>query len=280
MPTGTTNLPTGSTELSTDPYALAGRAAGALRRRFDLDRVDVAFVLGSGWSAAADDLGEPVGSCRLAELPGFAEPTVAGHGGELRVVRTAGGKLAAVLTGRTHLYEGRGVAQVVHGVRTAAAAGASTVVLTNGCGGLDRSWGPGTPVLIRDHINLTGATPLMGATFLDMTDAYAARLRDLARSVDPGLPEGVYVQFSGPSYETPAEVRMAGVLGGDLVGMSTTLETIAAREAGLEVLGISLVTNLAAGISPTPLNHAEVLSAGREAVPKLRRLVAGMAAAL
>jgi purine-nucleoside phosphorylase len=266
--------------MSTDPYALAQEAAAALRDRFSLDGIDLALVLGSGWSAAADDLGEPIGSCPLAELPGFSAPTVVGHGGELRVVRTAAGKVAAVLTGRTHFYEGKGVPQVVHGVRTVAAAGARTLVLTNGCGGLNRDWAPGTPVLISDHINLTGATPLVGATFVDMTDAYAPRLREVARTVDPDLPEGVYVQFHGPNFETPAEVRMAGVLGGDLVGMSTALETIAAREAGLEVLGISLVTNLAAGISPTPLHHEEVLEAGREAAPQLRTLLAGLAAAL
>jgi purine-nucleoside phosphorylase len=266
--------------MSTDPYALAQEAAAALRDRFSLDGIDLALVLGSGWSAAADDLGEPIGSCPLAELPGFAAPTVVGHGGELRVVRTAAGKVAAVLTGRTHFYEGKGVPQVVHGVRTAAAAGASVLVLTNGCGGLNRDWAPGTPVLISDHINLTGATPLVGPTFIDMTDAYAPRLRAVARTVDADLPEGVYVQFHGPNFETPAEVRMAGVLGGDLVGMSTALETIAAREAGLEVLGISLVTNLAAGISPTPLHHEEVLEAGRAAAPQLRTLLAGLAAAL
>ncbi len=262
------------------PYTVAADAAAALLTRFGLSRIDTAFVLGSGWSAAADDLGEPVGDCELAELPGFSRPVVLGHGGRLRIVRTAGGKIAAVFTGRTHLYEGRGVAPVVHGVRTAAAAGARTIVLTNGCGGLNTDRGPGTAVLIRDHINLTAVTPLVGATFIDMTEAYSARLRDLAREVQPSLPEGVYVQFRGPSFETPAEVTMAGILGGDLVGMSTTLETIAAREAGLEVLGISLVTNLAAGISPTPLHHEEVLEAGAEAAPRLRVLLAGISAAL
>ncbi len=266
--------------MPSDPYALAEEAAAALRDRFSLGSIDLALVLGSGWSAAADDLGEVTGSCQLAELPGFAQPTVTGHGGELRIVRTAAGRTAALFTGRTHFYEGRGVGPVVHGVRTAAAAGARTLVLTNGCGGLNRDWAPGTPVLIRDHLNLTAATPLVGARFVDLTDAYASRLRDLARTVDPDLPDGVYAQFSGPSYETPAEVAMAGVLGADLVGMSTALETIAAREAGLEVLGISLVTNLAAGISPTPLHHAEVLEAGRAAVPNLRRLLAGLAAVL
>jgi purine-nucleoside phosphorylase len=201
---------------------------------------------------------------------------VVGHGGQLVLIRTGTGHTAALFTGRTHFYEGRGVAPVVHGVRTAAAAGARVVVLTNGCGGLNPAWGPGTPVLIRDHINLTSATPLEGATFIDMTDAYAPRLRDLAREVDPTLDEGVYVQFRGPQYETPAEVMMAKAIGGDLVGMSTTLETIAAREAGLEVLGISLVTNPAAGISPTPLDHTEVLAAGKAAGPRLRGLLAGL----
>jgi purine-nucleoside phosphorylase len=165
-------------------------------------------------------------------------------------------------------------------VRAAITASATVIVLTNGCGCLKPEWPPGSTVLLRDYINLTGESPLWGARFIDMSTPYSTRLRDLARAVDPGLPEGVYVQFRGPQFETPAEVRMAGVLGGDLVGMSTTLETIAARELGAEVLGISLVTNLAAGISPTPLSHEEVLEAGREAAPRLQRLLAGIAAAL
>lgn len=259
-----------------DPVAAAATAATALRARFGIAGIDLALVLGSGWADAAADLGEPLGECPLAELPGFAQPVVAGHGGELRLVRTPTGRLAALVNGRTHYYEGHGVAAVVHGVRTVAAAGASTVVLTNACGGMSPEWGPGTPVLLRDHINLTGATPLVGPRFVDLTEAYSARLREVAHQVDPNLPEGVYVQFSGPAYETPAEVRMAKVLGGDLVGMSTALETIAAREAGLDVLGISLVTNLAAGISPTPLDHAEVIAAGQAAAPRLRDLLAGL----
>ena len=262
-----------------DPKTTAAHAAQTMLERLGLTRIDLAMVLGSGWSAAADDLGETMGELALADLPGFSAPAVEGHGGALRAVRTPAGKIAGIFTGRTHVYEGRGVDAVVHGVRTAAA-GAEVIVLTNGCGGLNRDWAPGTPVLIKDHINLTGASPLRGATFIDLTEAYSARLRDLAREVDPGLPEGVYVQFRGPAYETPAEVRMAGVLGGDLVGMSTTLETMAAREAGLGVLGISLVTNLAAGISPTPLSHAEVIEAGLHAGPKLRSLLAGLAARL
>jgi purine-nucleoside phosphorylase len=266
--------------LPSDPYALAKIAASALLERFDIPQLDVAFVLGSGWSAAADDLGQPLGSCELAELPGFAKPTVIGHGGALRLTSTPSRKIAAIFTGRTHLYEGHGVDQVVHGVRTAICAGANVIVLTNGCGGLNPEWVPGTTVLIRDYINLTGSSPLIGARFIDMSLPYSTRLRNLARSVDPDLPEGVYVQFRGPQFESPAEVRMAGTLGGDLVGMSTTLETIAARELGAEVLGISLVTNLAAGISAEPLSHEDVLLAGREAAPRLRQLLKGIAAAL
>jgi purine-nucleoside phosphorylase len=267
-------------DLPSDPYALAEVAASAILERFKITQLEIAFVLGSGWSAATDDLGQPIGSCELAELPGFARPTVIGHGGALRIVSTVTGRTAAIFTGRTHLYEGQGANQVAHGVRAAVCAGARIIVLTNGAGGLNREWAPGTTVLIRDYINLTGTSPLAGARFIDMSMPYSARLRDLARSVDSGLPEGVYVQFRGPQFETPAEVRMAGVLGGDLVGMSTTLETIAACELGAEVLGISLVTNLAAGISSEPLSHDEVLAAGREAAPRLRRLLGGLAAAL
>ena len=196
---------------------------------------------------------------------------MAGHQGVIRSVRIGDTDRRALVFGtRTHYYEGKGVRAVVHGVRTAAKAGCSTVVLTNGCGGLNPAWSPGTPVLIRDHLNLTATSPLEGATFVDLTDLYSSRLRALCREVEPDLDEGVYVQFPGPHYETPAEVQMAKVLGGDLVGMSTTLEAIAARHAGLEVLGVSLVTNLAAGISDQPLDHAEVLEAGRAAAAALR----------
>lgn len=266
-----------------DPQDAARTAADALRDRFgsgtaaDDQIADLAFVLGSGWSAAAEDIGETLAECRLGDLPGFSAPVVAGHGGKLLLVRTPAGKRALIFTGRTHYYEGRGPEAVVHGVRTAAAAGVNTLVLTNGCGGINPDWAAGTPVLISDHINMTAATPLRGGTFIDLSEAYSARLRDLARQVVPELPEGVYLQFPGPQYETPAEVRMAQTLGADLVGMSTTLETIAAREAGLEVLGISLVTNQAAGISPTPLSHEEVTAAGRDAAPRLRSLMSNLA---
>jgi purine-nucleoside phosphorylase len=165
---------------------------------------------------------------------------------------------------------------VVHGVRTASAAGCRTAVLTNGCGGLQEHWVPGTPVLIRDHVNLTATSPLEGATFVDLTDLYSARLRALCHEVEPALEEGVYVQFPGPHYETPAEIAMVRAIGGDLVGMSTTLEAIAAREAGMEVLGISLVTNLAAGITGEPLNHAEVLEAGRASAARMGELLSAV----
>lgn len=262
--------------MTEDHLLLARAAAEHAASALSVPTIDIALVLGSGWSSGADELGETIGELELADVPGFSKPVVTGHGGRLLVVRTPSGKVAAVFTGRTHYYEGRGADPVAHGVRTAAAWGARTLVLTNGCGGLNPEWAPGTPVLISDHINLTGDTPLHGATFVDLTEAYSRRLRDLARTVDPDLPEGVYVQFRGPQYETPAEVRMAGILGGDLVGMSTTLETIAAREAGLEVLGISLVTNAAAGMGESDLNHAEVLETGREAGPRLAALLAGI----
>lgn len=266
--------------MSDDPTKLTHQAVEFLSSRFGMDHIDLALVLGSGWSTGADQLGEGLGEITLDAVPGFTAPVVKGHGGVLRLIRTAGGRIAAVLRGRTHYYEGRGVNPVVHGVRTVAAWGATTLVLTNGCGGLNPAWAPGSVVLIRDHINLTGATPLRGAIFTDMTEAYSGRLRDLARTVDPALPEGVYVQFRGPQYETPAEVRMAGLLGGDLVGMSTALETIAAREAGLEVLGLSLVTNAAAGLADSGLDHTEVLQAGRDAGPRLASLLAGIVGVL
>ena len=168
--------------------------------------------------------------------------------------------------------------RVAHGVRTAAATGAKTMILTNGAGGIKETWSPGTPVLISDHINLTADSPLEGATFIDLTDLYSKRLRELARTVDASLDEGVYVQFRGPHYETPAEVQMAKTIGGHLVGMSTALEAIAAREAGMEILGFSLMTNLAAGIQTTPLNHEEVLQAGRDAEARISALLAAIIA--
>jgi purine-nucleoside phosphorylase len=258
-----------------EPRSAAAAAADRVRELTAVDRHDVALVLGSGWAGALDLLGETLAELPQTDVPGFPPPGVQGHVGVIRSVRIGDTDRRALFFGtRTHLYEGKGVRQVVHAVRTAAAAGCRAIVLTNGCGGLRQEWGPGTPVLISDHINLTATSPLEGATFVDLTDLYAKRLRAVARQVDPSLPEGVYVQFPGPHYETPAEVQMAKRLGGDLVGMSTGLEAIAAREAGMEVLGISLVTNLAAGISPIPLSHAEVVEAGAKAASRIGRLLA------
>ncbi|RKS71519.1 purine-nucleoside phosphorylase [Motilibacter peucedani] len=266
-----------------DPYAAASAAAERLREITGVQTHDVALVLGSGWVPAVDGLvagdDELVADLAVTDLPGFAPPAVAGHAGRVRSLRVGSTHVLAFL-GRTHLYEGRGVDAVVHGVRTATAAGARTVVLTNGCGGLRPEYSAGQPVLIRDHINLTATSPLKGARFVDLTDLYSTRLRELAKGLDPSLEEGVYVQLPGPHYETPAEIGMVRAIGGDLVGMSTTLEAIAAREAGAEVLGISLVTNLAAGMTGEPLDHAEVLAAGNEAAGRMGGLLGALVAAL
>ena len=263
----------------TDPFELAATAAARLAELTGRDTHDVALVLGSGWSAATDSLGTDAVRIDATQVPGFRPPAVVGHAGvitSLRVARADGRELTALVLPRTHFYEGHGPRAVAHGVRTAAAAGCRTIVLTNGCGGLDPAVPAGSPVLISDHLNLTGASPLEGATFVDMTDLYSVRLRGLARTIDPDLPEGVYAQFRGPQYETPAEVRMAGAMGADLVGMSTALEAVAARHVGMEVLGFSLVTNLAAGVSDQPLSHEEVLTAGRDAADRCSRLLAGV----
>ena len=258
-----------------DPMGLPRLAAQVIAERTGRSRHDVALVLGSGWGAAADLIGTTTTTIPAAELPGFHAPSVPGHNPTVRSVTVAdSGAAALVLGARTHLYEGRGVAAVAHPVRTAAAAGCRTLVLTNGCGGINPAWSPGTPVLIADHLNLTGSSPLQGADFVDLTQAWSPRLRELARTVDPSLPEGVYAQLPGPHFETPAEIRMLGGFGADLVGMSTVLEAIAARALGLEVLGFSLVTNYAAGLSGSLLAHDDVLRAGAEAGPRISRLLA------
>ena len=248
-------------------------AADAIRERTDGAQHEIAVVLGSGWSGAADALGPTICEMAVTDLPGFAKPTAEGHGGTVRSV-ACGDRRVLVFVGRTHLYEGYGVESVAHPVRTAAAAGVSTIVLTNGAGGINASYAPGTPVLISDHINLTATSPLTGANFVDLTDLYSARLREIARQVDPTLIEGVFVQVSGPHYETPAEIRYLRAIGGDLVAMSTALEAIAAREAGLEVLGISLVTDHAAGIAGAPISHADVLAVGEAAAGRIGELLA------
>jgi purine-nucleoside phosphorylase len=255
----------------------AQEAAATLARLTGVPRHEVALVLGSGWRPAADALsadgvGETVAEIDTTDLPGFSAAAVEGHSGKIRSIR-AGDRSVLLFLSRTHYYEGKGVEAVVHPVRTAAAAGCRAIVLTNGCGGLNPAWAPGTPVLIRDHINLTARSPIEGAHFVDLTDLYSGRLRRMCRGVDPSLDEGVYVQFPGPHYETPAEIAMVRTLGGDLVGLSTVLEAIAAREGGAEVLGISLVTNLAAGMTGEPLNHEEVLHAGQAAAGRMGALL-------
>ena len=262
-----------------DPMAVAAAAAQVIAGRAATAHHDVALVLGSGWGTAGDLIGRTIATIANADVPGFAKTTVPGHAGLIRSVAITGTDRRALVFGaRTHYYEGHGIRPVVHAVRTAAAAGCKTIVLTNGCGGLNPAWTPGTPVLIRDHLNLTAASPIEGANFVDLTDLYSPRLRAIARLVDPGLQEGVYVQFRGPHYETPAEVQMAKILGGDLVGMSTTLEAIAARQCGLEILAISLVTNLAAGICGKPLSHTDVLDAGLAAADRCGHLLAAVVA--
>lgn len=257
----------------------AARAAESLAERAGVDRHDVAVVLGSGWGGAAEALGTPTAQIAMAEVPGFHPPSADGHRGKVVSV-AAGDRRVLVFVGRIHAYEGHDLAQVVHPVRTACAAGAGVVLLTNAAGGLRPEYRVGQPVLISDHLNLTARSPLVGPQFVDLVDAYSPRLRALARGIDPSLAEGVYAALPGPHYETPAEIRMLRTLGADLVGMSTVHETIAARAAGAEVLGVSLVTNLAAGMTGEPLRHDEVLAAGRDSARDLGDLLARIVAAL
>ncbi len=270
-----------------NPYQLANRAADELRYMSGVNAYDIAVVLGSGWREGAIALGEPTSEVETTALTGFVAPTVAGHNGQVLSV-TVGDLHVALVAGRVHLYEGNTVDQVVHPVRTVIAAGARKVILTNAAGSIDPAKGPGTVVVIRDHINLTATSPMEGASppegyasrFVDLTDLYSARLRGAARDAAPELSEGVYAGFRGPHYETPAEVAMARTMGATLVGMSTVLEAIAARHLGAEVLGLSLVSNLAAGVSSAPLNHLEVLEAGRSAASSLGTLLASLVPAL
>ncbi len=256
------------------PYETARTSAAAIAAHTGIATHDVAVILGSGWGPAVDAFGTANAELPYSDIAGFPATSVAGHAGRLRSVRVTPDRNALVFMGRTHYYEGHGTAAVVHNVRTAAACGAKAVILTNAAGGMNPEWRPGTPVLIADHINLTATSPIVGATFIDLTNAYSTRLRALCRSIDPALAEGVYAGLTGPHYETPAEIRYLRTIGADLVGMSTVLETIAAREAGLEVLGVSLVTNLAAGMTGEPLNHEEVLEAGRAATARMGTLLA------
>jgi purine-nucleoside phosphorylase len=256
---------------------VAHEAAAAIRDRTGVDEHDVAVVLGSGWAPAVEQLGDPVAVVPMAELPGFTPPTAAGHGGRVLSLRI-GDRRVLVLVGRIHAYEGHELRHVVHPVRAACAAGAQTLVLTNAAGGLREDYTVGQPVLVSDHLNLTGRSPLVGAQFVDLVDAYSPRLRAIAHEIDPSLAEGVYAGLPGPHYETPAEIRMLRTLGADMVGMSTVHETIAARAAGAQVLAVSLVTNLAAGMTGRPLSHDEVLEAGRQSAARMGALLGAVIA--
>jgi purine-nucleoside phosphorylase len=264
-----------------DQPARLAALADAVRARTDLVP-EVGIVLGSGLGGLADQLDDAV-AIPFAELPGWPAATAPGHAGRL-LLGHLGGRPVVMLQGRFHLYEGNDPGLVVQPVLLFKALGARVVVLTNAAGGLDPSFGPGTLMVMRDHLNLTGKNPLIGPNagglgerFPDLTEAWSRRLRGRLHAAGEAegvtLAEGVYVGLVGPNYETPAEVRMLAGLGGHAVGMSTVLECIAARWVGLEVCGISLVTNAGAGYSGEPLTHEEVLAAGAEAGPRLGRVI-------
>lgn len=263
------------TNPTTNPFVIAKEAANEIAHITGVSKYDIAVTLGSGWGATADLLGEVTHTIPASDIIGFNASKVAGHTGTLKSVITPTGSRILVIGARTHYYEGHGVRSVVHGVRTAAALKCKTMVLTNGAGSIKTEWKPGTVVLINDHINLTAESPIEGAKFVDLTNLYTPTLRDIAHTVEATLPEGVYAQFRGPHYETPAEIRMARTIGADIAGMSTVLEAIAAREQGMDILAMSLITNHAAGtIENQELNHAEVLETGKENEKLLANLLA------
>jgi purine-nucleoside phosphorylase len=265
---------------ATDPFRLAHGAALELQARAGGGPHEVAVILGSGWVEASVDLGEVDVEMFSSDIAGFAASTVPGHSNSIHSM-WVGPRRVLLFLGRVHLYEGNPLAAVVHAVRTAIMAGCETVILTNAAGSINPDWEVGDGALITDHINLSGKSALEGSAppepygsrFLDMTEVYSQRLRDIAKGIDPHLREGVYAALHGPNYETPAEIRMLRTMGADLVGMSTALEAMAARHLGAEVLGLSMVTNLAAGVSPEPLDHREVLAAGAAAGPRLIALI-------
>jgi purine-nucleoside phosphorylase len=270
-----------------NPFTRAANAADALRGLAGVPDFDVAVVLGSGWHAAADAIGVPQQEITLSDIPGWPIPTVPGHVPTARYI-AAGDQRVLVFQGRVHLYEGLEPHDVVHAVRSAVAAGCRTVILTNAAGGIRADFGVGQPVLISDHLNLTGRSPLAGppppagypGRFTDLTTLYSPRLRALAKKADPALAEGVYAALPGPHYETPAEIRMLRAAGADLVGMSTALEAIAARHLGADVLGISLVTNPAAGLSAAPLEHADVVRAAESSATRIGTLLSALLSGL
>jgi purine-nucleoside phosphorylase len=263
-----------------DPFTRAEASAAALRKCAGVDVFDAVVVLGSGWQAAADAIGVPELEVPLADLGGFKQPSVEGHTPSVRYIKK-GQRHVLLYLGRIHLFEGHDPHAVVHGVRAAIAAGCRVVVLTNAAGGINAGYAVGQPVLISDHINLTGRSPLWGPLppqvplrFTDLTEVYSKRLRAQARELDPSLVEGVYAGVPGPHFETPAEIRMMRRVGADLVGMSTVMEAIAARHLGAEVLGISMVSNPAADLSDVPIDHQAVLAATGASAAQVGTLLA------
>ncbi|MHB8467188.1 MAG: purine-nucleoside phosphorylase [Acidimicrobiales bacterium] len=255
-----------------DPFTIASSAARELQQRTGVERHDLVVVLGSGWARVADLL--PSGTeVDVGVLPGFADPSVRGHAGVLRSVAVGPARVLLAL-GRVHLYEGHAAATVVHGIRTAAAAGCRIAVLTNAAGIINPAWPTGTVVALSDQLNFTGASPLSGAEFVDLTELYSPRLRAVVQQVEPGTPEGVYVGVHGPEFESPAEIRAYRTLGADLVGMSTVLEAIAARHLGMEVLGLALGTNQAAGVGGGPIDTNDVWEVGDASAPRVGGLLA------
>ena len=268
----------------TDPFAQAEASAAALRERAGVDGFDAAVVLGSGWRAAADAIGAAKVEVPLAELGGFSQPSVKGHEPSVRYIEK-GQRRVLLFLGRIHLFEGHDPHAVVHGVRTAIAASCRAIVLTNAAGGINASYLVGQPVLISDHINLTGRSPLWGplppqvpSRFTDLTETYSRRLRTLAKELDSSLAEGVYACVPGPQFETPAEIRMMRSAGADLVGMSTVMEAIAARHLGAEVLAVSMVSNPAAGLSDVPISHQDVLAATGDSAARVGTLLSELLA--
>jgi purine-nucleoside phosphorylase len=257
----------------TSAFDEAREAAAHLADHTGQASYDALVVLGSGWAPAVGTWGEPLHRLRTADVPHFRAPVAEGHRGELLTFELDG-LVVLVQSGRTHLYEGHGPRPVVHGVRTAAALGARLVLLTNANGSLRPEWEIGQPVLISDHLNLTATSPVEGATFVDITDAWSRRLRAIARRLDPTLDEGVYAQLVGPHYNTAAEADWMRRVGGDMVGMSTVPEAIAARECSMEVIGFSTVTATEGGGAAT--DPSEVVRAAESTAERLGPLLAAL----
>jgi purine-nucleoside phosphorylase len=259
--------------MTTETVLEAAEAAAAIAELTGVARHRVAVVLGSGWGPAAAAFGEPVAEIAMTDVPGFTTPTAEGHRGTIASY-DVGGVATLVLSGRTHLYEGLGLRPVVHGIRAAAATGCTFAVLTNANGSVRRDLEIGQAVLVRDHLNLTGTSPIEGAHFVDLTDCWSPRLRALAHELDPSLVEATYAWLPGPHYETLAEAEWVRRIGGDVIGMSTVPEAIAGRECGLEVLGLSTVTAVEgqdSGIDPS-----EVVAVAERTATRMGPLLADL----